>query len=109
LVLRQEQVDLLERRIQEIERHNKVTEEDADLNRDSREKVAANRDAAGITKVQMKESGVAERAKQKLSQMDAASKQKAIDGAVQKWIQQNKRATPEQIANVRKQLQDTYK
>jgi hypothetical protein len=109
LVLRQEQVDLLERRIQEIERHNKVTEEDTDLNRESREKVAANRDAAGITKAQMKESGVAERAKQKLSQMDAAAKQKAIDGAVQRWMQQNKGATADQIANVRKQLQDTYK
>jgi hypothetical protein len=41
--------------------------------------------------------------------MSATQKAAAINGAVQKWISQNKGATAEQIAAIRNQLTETYK
>lgn len=92
------------RRQDEIERRNKATEEDADLNRQSREKIAGSQEAGRNSRA----GAVTERAKAKLSQMDTKAKSDAINRAVDRWIQNNKKATPAQIADVRKQLQDTY-
>jgi hypothetical protein len=101
--------ELAIRKQDEIERRNKVAEEDTDLNRTSREKIAGTQEAGRNARAGATESGKAERAKARLAQMSATQKAAAINGAVQKWISQNKGATAEQIAAIRNQLTETYK
>ena len=88
--------DLAVRRQIEIERHNKVGEGQAD----KRIGQADQRIAGSASK--------AEAARQKLAGMSETARQKAIDQAVQKWITQNKGASPEDIANTRRRLNEIY-
>jgi hypothetical protein len=92
-------------RIKQIEERLK----DYDLDRQSREKIAGTQEEGRNARAGATESGKAERAKARLSQMSSTQKAAAINGAVQKWISQNKGATAEQIAAIRNQLTETYK
>lgn len=94
----------LEERIKETIRHNKATEAQQKANEDGRNTRAANTQAG----IASRSAGVADRAKQRLSQMNEGQKKAAINKAVDRWMQQNKGATPEQIAETRQRLIDLY-
>lgn len=84
---------------------------DYDLDREEKvrhNKVTEGQGQARVDNQRAAEGGRAERAQQRLAGMSERQRTSAIEGAVQKWITQNKGATPEQIAETRKRLIELY-
>lgn len=74
----------------------------------SRETIATGRNEAGIKRAELSVAERSQIAKNRFTQMDGKSKDDAINKAVDRWMQNNKEATPEEIAEIRRQLKATY-
>ncbi len=92
-----QKIKQIDDKLNETVRHNKALEGQGMVNELGR-----------ITRSATEQAGIASRAKEKLDAMEPEQKQKAVDAALQKWMEQNPGYGPDDLANVLANFKKVY-